>query len=89
MSIGRCFLFTLTLCRQGPNGHLFLGTYENAKRSKTTKNNDNYENLEAYIHRMAIINTALITIFGFSGFTSIWFNSLITHWVLNNWSDSK
>ena len=37
-----------------------------------------------YFHRMTSISFAVTTVFGFTGFASIWFNSLIIQWVVYN-----
>ena len=50
---------------------------------KTHFKNDENDPKE-YFHRMTTISFAVTTIFGFTGFASIWFNSLIIHWVVYN-----
>ena len=42
---------------------------------------NNVDDQREYFHRMTTISFAMTTIFGFTGFASIWFNSLIVHWV--------
>ena len=52
---------------------------ENFKRKRFANDlNDPTE----YFNRMATISFCLVAIFGFTGFASIWFNSLIIHWVM-------
>ena len=49
--------------------------------TKAHLKNDFQNDPKEYFHRMTTISFATTTIFGFTGFVSIWFNSLIIHWV--------
>ena len=42
---------------------------------------NDFQNDPKEYHRMTTISFAMTTIFGFTAFASIWFNSLIIHWV--------